>query len=546
MAPSSSARPAKGAIERIFLSLQDFFQGWNSLPPLKLALVFLAGLTMICGAAAIAGAVPTHFYGHDIFVLLDSGWRVINGQRPHVDFYSPFGPLTFLISGLGLRIANFSVDGVGYGTAIFACIVGLWGFLLARPRLTPIFATVFGFFLAALAAAPYALGTIPNQTSHAMAYNRYGFSLLALIFLEAMEPPRRKNDLWGGLSTGVALGLTLFLKASYFIMGTALIFALALLFNRFTRTRIAGITLAFAAVVTCFLAYLRFDVMAVLGDLRMAAGARAVLLSPMVAIKNAVNHVAVLIGVLLLCLIAAPLLPEDKSRWHGLRLPLFGIFMFFVDIGVMFGNQQHGGFPLTAAFAVLIMSELVSAPGPPISFPSHTVAAICLGAVMFLPQFTSDLAGLVYGAWQKERPAYQQYQVLFTSPRLKSLLLYDGHDDRQSNGAAFTTYVNEGVALLERETRPQETILTMDQANPFPYALGRRPPRGGMSTMAYQYTITDRFRPSDDKYFGDADIVMYPKHPSQTMDGRFLYKPGLEQRFRLAAENDWWLLYRRK
>ena len=43
------------------------------------------------------GAVPTRVFGHDIFFLLENGWRVVNGQRPHIDFASPWSRLFSLL-----------------------------------------------------------------------------------------------------------------------------------------------------------------------------------------------------------------------------------------------------------------------------------------------------------------------------------------------------------------------------------------------------------------------------------------------------------------
>jgi len=63
----------------------------------RLLIVFFAGMALICGATVFIGAVPTKVFGHDIFVPLEIGWRVINGQRPHLDFTSAWGPLWFYL-----------------------------------------------------------------------------------------------------------------------------------------------------------------------------------------------------------------------------------------------------------------------------------------------------------------------------------------------------------------------------------------------------------------------------------------------------------------
>ena len=86
--------------------------------------------------------------------------------------------------------------------------------------------------------------------------------------------------------------------------------------------------------------------------------------------------------------------------------------------------------------------------------------------------------------------------------------------------------------------------------NPFPFALGRKPPTGGIAAAAYNYTFSDNHRPSDDQYFGNADIVMVPKKPAADGGCYFgalkIYGPALKRYFSLAAETDWWYLYRRK
>ncbi|MGB9458364.1 MAG: hypothetical protein WCB12_20115 [Bryobacteraceae bacterium] len=535
-----------------FLSL---WQGLQALQPPRLIMVFLAGLALICGATVFIGAVPTRVYGHDIFFLLDNGWRVINGLRPHVDYYSPWGPLTFLISALGLELSGYGVNGIGYGNAIAALVVSIWCFLLANNRLAASPRLLLSFSLAALVAAPYALGNSPFSSSHAMAYNRYGYALLGLILVETFKAPRGgRGELAGGISTGAALSLTLFLKASYFLMGVALIAVISLFLWRLAFRRVLGIVLGFSFVSTCMLAYLRFDVAAMLGDLRMAAGARSELLGPDIPFWTMLGHASVLLGVVLFSLATALVFGSRVQRWRGLKLPIIGVFLFLVDIGLMSTNAQSDVFPVCAVFAMVMLSEISEdQQALPFAegryFRPHYAAVLCLGALLFVPEFTADMVGLSYGVWKKARPSTPAAVLRFTSPNLKALLLYDGASPR-SNGRNYVTYVNDGVVLLERETHSTEKVLTMDFTNPFPYALGRRPPCAGIAAMGYHNTLGDRHRPADDRYFGDADIVMVPKRPSQAdfyyTDFFKAYKPGLQQRYTLAAESDWWLMYRRK
>ena len=547
-------------------SLADIYVNWflrvwgaRDVRPWRLRAVFFAGLALICGTTALVGAVPTRVFGHDIFFLLDNGWRVINGQRPHLDYYSPWGPVTFLITATGLTISRYSVDGVGYGNALVALLIGSWTFYLAKNRLTPPIRLILSFFLAVLVAAPYALGTSPILSSHAMVYNRYGYALLGLIVLESFRSSsgdgRDTRAEWiGGISTGIALSLTLFLKASYFLVAVAVVMILTAFLRRLAIQRIAGLCLGSFFAALCMLAYLHFDAVAMMSDLRMAADARAESLGIGIPIFNLLNHTWFLLGVLAFGKASALMFGSRVPWWRGWRLPAAGSFFFFVDIALMSSNAQADGFPICAVFALLVLNEVIedqktvpAHAAPPTL--SYCAAALCIGPLLCIPLFVSDLTGIAYGAWNKARPS-PATALHFKTHNLKPLLLYDtdGYHPR-SNGRIYTTYVNDGVALLERVTRTEERVLTMDMVNPFPYAMGRRPPRGGIAAMAYHYTLSDGHRPSDDAYFGDADIVMVPKHHASEdvyyTDFWKAYEPGLRQRFTLIAESDWWLVYRR-
>ena len=73
----------------------------------------------------------------------------------------------------------------------------------------------------------------------------------------------------------------------------------------------------------------------------------------------------------------------------------------------------------------------------------------------------------------------------------------------------------------------------MDTYNPFPFALGIEPPRGGMASATYQYLFSDRLHPTADAFFGNADVVMYPKeHALTDANGGMMkyYIPEMERR----------------
>src|ERR1019366_3322568 len=74
-------------------------------------------------------------YSHDAFGTLDGAWRVLHGQTPHADFYSPLGPIIYLVTAFGLLLSHGGAEGAGYSQALCGGLLGLWTYRLARHRL---------------------------------------------------------------------------------------------------------------------------------------------------------------------------------------------------------------------------------------------------------------------------------------------------------------------------------------------------------------------------------------------------------------------------
>ncbi len=391
-----------------------------------------------------------------------------------------------------------------------------------------------------------------------MVYNRYGYALLGLTMLESFETvgdQRREKKEWiGGFSSGVAAGLALFLKITYFFVA-ALLIGGSIFLRGLSRRRLLGMISGFTLVTIAMLSYLEFDVQSILRDWQMAAGARAGSVSFLeLKWKLLVNSPYILLFAWL-GIRGSHAVEYGHPGRRNFQLLIIAALVFAADILLIFSNQQRTQLPLAAIFSILVVNKIVARNRTlqdPETDPARTScrAALFLGGVLFLLQFALEFSGLAYGALLKAWPPNLHSVVRFTEPRLVPLILYDELSEPRSNGRQYVTYVNEGIELLRSNTRMDETILTMDMVNPFPYALGRRPAIGGIAATAYRYTLSDMYRPSDEKYFGTADIVMVPKRPALPevyFDGFYrIYEPGLRDHFRLVAESDMWYLYKRK
>ena len=516
-------------------------------------------LAAICLLTAYIGAVPTLIYGHDTFYFLENGWRTLYGLRPQLDYWSPWGPLMFLIVASGMKLANASPNAIGYGSSLFGLAIGLWTYRLGRHRFASVPRLAFSLFAVLLVVAPYPLGVWPLTSSHAMLYNRYGYALVALVIVECFQPPEeRAGELAGGGSSGAAAALALFLKASFFFVALPLI-AFSLFFRRPKATRLLGLALGFGAVALMGIAYLRFDVPAIVNALRMAAAARAQALSPQTPLWTIEGNFPPLFLALALALGASFLNSGARNRWTQMQLPFLAVVVYLADIGLLATNAQTRALPLLSVYSLLVINRLVIARNQsrPESrreqLPYHA-ALLILFSLIFLPPLCSDVAGLAAGTLRKAHPSQARSPVRFIEPRLSALILYDSWDasgfQKNANGSTYTTYVNDGTSLLRRYCSSADRVLTMDMQNPFPYALGWRPPLGGLASLTLNFTVSAQYRPSFDAFFGDSTVVMVPKRPAQVhelLDGFYaIYFPVLTQRFSLAAQSDWWWLYKRK
>jgi len=261
---------------------------------------------------------------------------------------------------------------------------------------------------------------------------------------------------------------------------------------------------------------------------------------------------------MLMALTMALVASRQKRRggsWLARHLPLvLAALVLSADTLLTFTNMQSDAVPLTNFLPLLIAGFALDTPRLPAVRIRHAIPrfvfGIAAGCALFVPPFCSDLAGVWYGARQKAHPNQSRIKAHFSEPRLQSLILYDGSLDIAANGSGYINYVNDGVALLRKYCGPDDRVLNMDMVNPFPYALGWQTPRGGAAAIAFNYTLSAKNRPSFDRFFGDATVVLVPKHPSI---GRVyldpfnaLFLPQMLLRYNLAAESDWFRLYKRK
>jgi hypothetical protein len=548
---------------RIVLGL---LAGWSRLARRPLTVAFYATLFLICVLVVLAAPHRIHRWVHDSFFLLDGGWRVLNGQRPYVDFYATAGPVMCQIVALGLVLSRWGVQGVDYGVATVAALLGIWAWTLFKVWLERPAALVLALFVTLITVSPHTSGSRPDLLTSAGMYNRLGYAILIITLIEAVRPARllaRRTELLGGISSGVACCLLFFLKSTYFLASVALIFGACVFRNRCNRDRVLGLAIGSTVATVAMLAYLRFDVAAVWQNLRALAGARTELqadpridLGVRVMLTSAYDHATLGLGLLLLALVVSSLPRQPRLTFYfDTWWPMAAAAAIYVgDVFLLSTNGVQFSMPLVAAFALVLVSQIYSWSSRASAEEQHRHGLLCgigflLGFLLFLPEAAGDLFSLVYSSEQSL--AGPLTAARFEPAHLRRMLTEEAHPDwdEPDSGKLFVDRVNDGIELLHHASAPTETVATLDKINPFSYALLRKPPRGSGPWLALN-VLNEKHMPSAEWLFGQADLVMVPKDRNRIrtpLDERIrqIFLPFIDTTFHVAAESPYWFLYRR-
>jgi hypothetical protein len=527
---------------------------------LSLVLVFAA-----CSVPLVLGLPHTSMYGHDLFILLDGGWRVLEGQRPHVNFYSAFGPVTYLIAAAGLWLGKLRVEGILYATVAVGVVLGVWATAIASVRMKAWSAVLFTSFTVLFWLAPFPLGEPYYLPSYAMQYNRLGYALLSIALVELFVPAsllpqtRRFSD-WGGLSSGAVLALLLFLKISFFAVGFVLVAAAFALFRRSWRNTLFLIA-GFLLVCLVLLSYLHWDIPAIWTDWRTAAHARTTRFhssgDPFRTIFRNLVEITTLASLAVLAMLFD--LPRRAGRevWTDGRLTSFVILLLSADLLLAIGNTQRSGFPLSLVAALILANSICSryADVPQYSrdlYLHGSIVVFLVGVLALLPYMTDTINGWGVVLMRNVARHSTVPNVRLDASPLRELKL-DDHDDPAAdlganNGALLVNDVNEGLSLIRSHSDHKESVTCLCFSNPFSFALLRKPAEGGSTFFAYGTNFTSQFTPSASRILGDAELVIYPNQ--SVGDDRIeallrICRADLAKHYRPIARSEHWILLKK-
>ncbi|MGO9940788.1 MAG: hypothetical protein ACLPH3_24250 [Terracidiphilus sp.] len=530
------------------------------------------------GAPPIAGP-------WNVLLFLDEAWRVVNGQVPQTDFYSPIGPMTALFTAIGMKIAPPSASSITYGVVLLAALVLPLVWRIAKDRLPWALA-----LLCSILAGTYLLSPRPpaygiRDTGYAMLYNRESYVLfLALclcLFLKRRAPvwesdyfdrafakrhaPVRRSDCLDGAFAGLLLALLLYWKITYFVAAVEIAIASAFLIPKFREWYLAA-GAAFAGVCAALFALLGISLPRYVANLVYAVKVQSPETRSHLLLAS-LNHNAMWMYLLFFCL---ALLSWTWSRSTRAPFAIARIWLVAASIilAVLFiesGNASQGeGLedPLYFLTAVItfelfrrIEAEDVAKKGSSARIV-YTASFALLWSLFFGSIMIGEAASYAYTvAWDVARRPYTPASQQFHSTQLIDFHVPSGTDHITGYWPArdLPGHINDGIDLLRRNLRSGESVTTLDFANPFSFALGIKPARDRVLFWDLHVTFDDKNPPSASEFLGNSSVVMVPRLLDRRTGFGFdtfdtmmaLYGDYLHDHFHEVESTADWTMYRR-
>jgi hypothetical protein len=486
------------------------------------------------------GSPPIKTMPWDVVIILDGGWRIINGQIPHSDFYNPIGPLYLLLTAFGMKVAPPSASSIAYGNVLLFIVLTPWAWFIARSRLSSANAFLFALFMGFLLVAPRALGPGIRTTSYAMLYNRQGFVLLSMLLVELFIPLRtsvgsKKFFLLSGLSSGILLALLLFCKITYFGIGAVAVLV-SLLLLRCSLMWFVTFASGFLLICIAMQAFFNINLLSLISDVSLAGRVRSASgrwTEFKEIFKLHLTHIYLLFIALL---VSSNSISKNKSNKDGnfLQNKVLITIPFVVLSGLLIcaTNAQSTNIPLFFIAGLILLECLrreVKLSGDSIS--SISGLNYLWAVLIIIPLFCGnillkDIESVAYSAaWNKFKLPTTSESQRFQSRTLYDLVVPEKANNLPSNenvrvASEYPGIVNDGLVLLRKNVSTESRIFSMSFANPFPFALELPPPRGDALWWVENMSFNRNYFPDANQVFKNVDIVMIPKFADSQLQRR--------------------------
>lgn len=504
--------------------------------------IALALFTLVVLVHATSPAVYVNDMVFDTFVPLDGGWRVLQGQQPHVDFHTPVGTLWYAAYGAAMSVFGADPTVLLWVPVLATPVCVLLALGATRERLPPIARAALAVYVGFVVVSPRHFDR--DTIAHLASYNRIGWALVTVVLLAVLLTPRTRSRLVEALEIGAitaSLVVLAYLKITYFALGGLGVAVAAVLLPGNRRVAlISGVAtwvvlIGHAAVSD--LPWLYID------DIRSAMGAfdeawaayNAERVPGTTKVFRAVlgNGIALLAGALGLlwlsrtagederkdvdrtllagaAMLAAIVLTTAQSHDHYCPAAIVPLALALSALGHRAGRR-----PLTTrdqgvvgGLAVAMLAVVVQMGwADTLAIAVHRIGGAAGLSTPASGDAGARLAGLRLGAKPDPEPKVGLVVSGAVSPEVFNKLV----PTPSLAGSELQVVLDEGVRTLRSLDQADGRVLTLAFSSPFAYALGAPPPRGGASWYDPGRTFGGDSPLDPAVVLADVDVVMVPR-----------------------------------
>ena len=541
----------------------------------------------VFGYLFFSPSLATPAYPQDTFFILSDGWRFANGQIPYRDYYSPLGPLSGLMTGLGMLLRHPGsglAHGALIGEGLFLLILLPMSVFLSYRRLGTVTGALFCFVIVSIVATRVAFGD--PATSHLTitgTYNNQGYALLTLFALQTLLRPRgglQKAQIVDDILAGIVLLLLFFDKLNYFGAGVAVLAVAMVTPLLLPAGKSLGLSLpsalrcctSFVILTALILAFFGISPLKIVADTARLLQAQSVFVTPAERAARVPKVVFDVFRQYTVLLFGLPIL----LRYIYGRLPVrqelvllaLGLFLTALSVGMILANLlQEADLFLILLLAFLWVEAFARSGAPAPAFGAMLVSAILV--LMVLQHQAVAVLSTVRAAAVEFRAGKTPNRWL-AGTQLKDLAIPSSEgavnlmsasppdwsvlkDARQADslvGGDFSMYelsqiVSDGECLFLNNSSSGDRVFTDWTYDIFSLLRPQPPYRGG--TLGYGPGFDIVFTPEYARsVLADATLIMVPRANLLGATVTPAAPRLMASDFIKVGESHYWTLWRRK
>jgi hypothetical protein len=496
-------------------------------------------IAFFIGFSLIGGMFVTRVAPFDSFILLDSGYRINKGLKPHIDYNSPMGALPQLIIAFWMSVLGLTAESLSFFQPTYVLFYSIIYLIMSNNRMSGKLRLLGLISILIFTLAPCPVDESPYQTGFCEPYNRIGVTGCAIPLLLILEKTTKNNKsiILDGFLYGLLIGLQLFLKPNFFLAMLVVIPIWLINLRKLMFSSIIAMMIGVILTVITISSQFDFNLSSMMNDyiavgevVNEVPGGR--LRSIFEVIKNyfvkpnfwqtSLSFIVILLYFVVHYALVSFRLIENLSKNRAfLMISEMCILVILINLLCSLGMSRKSESTLIHTFGFIIICEIASNCLMIKASRDYLLNAsqLLIINIMFIGVFSNfsylirDFASLAISAKYKMSEKIINSSTKFNSEKLKMMNVIESPDNAESNflNDSYVIMVNDGISILrDAGVAPNDRIFTIGFSNPFNLALGTLPNQHDMLWYHFNRSFNNKSKIAFEQAFNSTSFILVP------------------------------------